>query len=139
MNLTAEDARNRFASAPLAYLATADERSRPHLVATTFAAEGDRIVMAIDHKPKTTANLRRLRNIAVNPKAAVLVDHYEDDWSALWWVRADGAAEILEGERDCEEPIRALQAKYHQYRENRPIGPVIIVTVSRWTGWSGEA
>ncbi|MGH8898239.1 MAG: TIGR03668 family PPOX class F420-dependent oxidoreductase [Egibacteraceae bacterium] len=139
MNLTTEDARDRFATAVLAHLATADERSQPHVVATTFAAERDQIVMAVDHKPKTTPNLKRLRNITANPKVTVLVDHYEDDWSRLWWVRADGTARVVDDAQECEEPIRSLQAKYQQYQDHRPDGPVILITVSRWLGWSGEA
>lgn len=139
MKLTAEDARDRFASAILAHLATTDERGQPHVVATTFAGERDQIVMAVDHKPKATRNLQRLRNIAANPKVTALVDHYEDDWSRLWWARADGTAQILDNEQECAEPIRSLQAKYWQYQERRPEGPVILITVSRWSGWSGEA
>ena len=138
MDLAEHDARARFAAATVAHLATADEHDQPHVVVTTFAIEGDRIVMAVDHKPKRTQNLKRLRNILHNPKVAVLVDHYEDDWTRLWWVRADGAARVLEDQADRQEPVRMLQDKYGQYQANTPDGPVIEITVTRWTGWSGE-
>ena len=74
----------------MARLATAGPDSRPHIVPVTFAVDGDAIYSAVDAKPKTTADLRRLRNIAAEPRAAVLTDHYEVDWDRLWWARADG-------------------------------------------------
>ena len=81
----------------MARLATIGTGGRPHLVPVTFALDGDRIYTVVDAKPKTTANLRRLRNIAADPRVTVLADHYEDDWDRLWWVRADGIAAILAG------------------------------------------
>src|SRR4029078_10792686 len=89
-------ARERLASVPVVHLATTDEDGRPHLVGTTFAVEGDHVYTAVDPKPKRTRDLKRLRNIRANPRVAVLADHYEDDWSRLWWVRADGVARILD-------------------------------------------
>jgi PPOX class probable F420-dependent enzyme len=137
VELAERDARDRFASVAVAHLATADEHGQPHVVVTTFAVEGDRIVMAVDHKPKRTQNLKRLRNILHNPKVAVLVDHYDNDWTRLWWVRADGTARILEDHADRQAPVHMLQDKYGQYQASPPDGPVIEITVSRWIGWSG--
>jgi PPOX class probable F420-dependent enzyme len=94
------------------------------------------IFSAVDSKPKRSRNLKRLRNIQANPRVSVLADHYEDDWSQLWWTRADGTAIVLESEQDMVEPIRLLGEKYWHYRKNRPEGPVIAVTVDRWTGWA---
>jgi PPOX class probable F420-dependent enzyme len=128
-------ARARLATVPVVRLATSDAAGQPHLVVATFAVDGDQIFTAVDHKPKTTRNLRRLRNIEENPRVAVLADHYEDTWAALWWVRADGRARILTGAADMAAPIELLAGRYWQYRENRPDGPVIAITVDRWSGW----
>jgi PPOX class probable F420-dependent enzyme len=132
VRLTEADCRDRMAAAPVARLATADGSGRPHLVPVTFALVGDRLVTGIDQKPKSTTNLRRLRNIAENPSVSVLCDHYEDDWTRLWWVRADGSAEIIAPGNE----IAVLAAKYEQYRTDPPRGPVIVVSIHSWSGWS---
>lgn len=111
--------------------------SGPHIVPIVFAASGDRIVTAVDHKPKRTRRLRRLTNIAADPAVAVLVDHYDDDWAKLWWVRADGSASVLESGPGFSSAVELLGAKYGQYRDHPPSGPVIDITVERWVGWSG--
>lgn len=135
MPMTEEQCRARFAEASVLRLATADADGRPHLVPATFAVDGDTVAVAVDHKPKRHTNLKRLRNIEENPAVALLVDHYEDDWDRLWWVRADGAARVLANE-DAHALVDLLVDKYAQYRETRPAGPVIEITVSRWSGWS---
>jgi PPOX class probable F420-dependent enzyme len=130
------DARARFAAARVARLATADARGRPHLVPICFAVEGDTVYSAVDEvKRKTTLRLRRLRNVSENPAVSLLVDHYSDDWSALWWVRADGRARVLEVAPDA---LALLAARYPQYAEAPPAGPVLAVDVERWTGWSAS-
>src|SRR3984957_17200162 len=101
MRLDAGAARQRFARARVARLATAALDGQPHLVPFPFAldrhpGQEDRIYSAVDAKPKTTTDLRRLRNIRANPRVSVLADHYEDDWDGLWWARADGQAAILD-------------------------------------------
>jgi PPOX class probable F420-dependent enzyme len=136
MRLPEEIARERLASAPVMRLATTDGGGVPHLVVAVFAVDGDRIYTAVDAKPKRTRDLKRLRNIQENPRVAVLADHYEDDWSRLWWVRADANAEILDDAGAMAGPIALLAARYRQYREEPPEGPVIALTVHRWTGWS---
>ncbi len=108
----------------------------PHVIPITFALEGDRIVSAVDAKPKTTRQLQRLRNIRASPGVAVLADHYEDDWTRLWWVRADGRACVLDDPAAMAGPIRALVQRYPQYRDQPPSGPVISIAVERWTGWA---
>src|ERR1700733_13146799 len=90
LRLLATEARRRFAGAAVARLATVGPGGRPHLVPVTFAVGGDPIYTPVDAKPKTTANLQRLRNIAASPQVAVLADHYAADWAQLWWARADG-------------------------------------------------
>jgi PPOX class probable F420-dependent enzyme len=132
-----EHCRALFASQPVARLATVGAAG-PHLVPVVFAVEGDRIVTAIDHKPKRTERLQRLLNIEADPAVAVLADHYEDDWTRLWWVRADGAARILGEGADWSAAIDLLAAKYAHYLERPPSGPVIEITVARWSGWLGS-
>jgi PPOX class probable F420-dependent enzyme len=129
-------ARARFGRERVARLATAGGDGAPHLVPVVFAVTGDRVVTAIDHKPKTTAGLRRLRNIRERPQVCLLADHYDEDWARLWWVRADGLARVVEEGPEREAALDALAAKYRHYRERRPAGPVIVVDVTRWTGWS---
>jgi PPOX class probable F420-dependent enzyme len=120
----------------VARFATCDERGQPHLVPVTFAVLGDIIVIAIDHKPKRSMNLKRLRNIADNPRVSLLVDRYDDDWSQLWWVRADGVAAVLEEDTERAAPLDWLAAKYEHYRQRRPAGPVIRIDAQRWRGWA---
>jgi PPOX class probable F420-dependent enzyme len=136
------EARSRFAAARVARLATAGADRRPHLVPITFALlDESTLVSAVDHKPKRTTALRRLANIADNPHVAVLADHYSDDWSELWWARADGAARVLMPD---EEPrlrgaaLSALAERYPPYRETPPAGPLVVITVERWSGWSAS-
>jgi PPOX class probable F420-dependent enzyme len=105
-------------------------------VPVTFAVEGDQVYIAVDHKPKTTTNLRRLRNIRENPQVTLLADHYEEDWDRLWWVRVDGTARVIENGPGGQGPLDALAAKYDQYRHFRPAGPVIVIQATNWMGWS---
>ncbi len=136
LKLTASETRHRFATARVARLATTGPSGRPHLVPVTFALDGDHVYTVVDAKPKTTTDLRRLRNIAADPRVAVLADHYEDDWDALWWARADGLAAILRQPADMVGPLVLLAARYRQYQVNPPAGPVIAIAVERWTGWA---
>jgi PPOX class probable F420-dependent enzyme len=133
-------ARSQFAAARVARLATAGADGRPHVVPVVFALDGDTLYTAVDDvKPKATQRLRRLRNIAENPAVALLADHYDDDWSALWWVRADGAARLVDpGEPEAGRARALLAERYPQYRAAPPPGPVIAVAVERWTGWAAE-
>jgi PPOX class probable F420-dependent enzyme len=137
MNLSTELARDRFAASRHAYLATASADAQPHLVPVTFAlTTPDAVVIAIDHKPKTGTDLRRLRNIEANPQVTLLADEYHDqDWTRLWWVRADGTARIL-ANPDRAAPIAHLVAKYPQYRDRPPTGPVIHIQLHTWRAWS---
>ena len=136
MGQAEDEARTRFVTVPVVRLATADALGRPHIVVTTFVVTEDVIFTVVDSKPKQSRNLKRLRNIRINPYVSLLADHYEDDWTQLWWARADGIARVIEDEDGMAEPIQLLCEKYRQYRHNRPDGPVIAVTVERWTGWT---
>ena len=136
MRIGAEEARQRFGRVRVARLATVSADGKPHLVPVTFAMDGDVIYTAVDAKPKSTKQLRRLSNISANPRVCLLADHYADDWSALWWVRADGMAAIVGDAAAMATPVSLLARRYRQYEADPPEGPVIAIRVSRWTGWS---
>lgn len=137
--MTSDEARDRFAAARVARLATVGADGAPHLVPITFAVVGDTIVHAVDHKPKRTRALRRLDNIAANPAVSLLADRYDEDWRALWWVRADGTARIVDvGSAAGGAAVAALTERYAPYRDTPPAGPVVIVAVQRWRGWSAS-
>lgn len=128
-------ARARLAAARVATLATIDAEGRPHLVPVCFAClDDDRIVSVVDDKPKRTPALRRLDHVRANPAVCLLAHHYDEDWSALWWVRVDGTATVLDA---ADAVMRgALAAKYAPYAARPPGGPAIVVTPTRWRGWS---
>jgi PPOX class probable F420-dependent enzyme len=121
---------------PVARLATSDEHGRPHLVPVTFTVHRGAVYTAVDHKPKSTRDLKRLANVRANPRVAVLADHYEDDWDRLWWVRVDGRAQVVEDPAAMAGPVRLLADRYAQYRDRPPEGPVIAITIEHWTGWA---
>ena len=131
MRHDAQWARQRFGQARVARLATVSGDGSPHLVPIVFAIDGTRLIHAVDAKPKQSTALRRLDNIAVNPFVSVLVDEYDDDWSQLWWARADGCGAVHES-----YPIDALVARYPQYAKAPPAGPVIVIEIDHWSGWS---
>jgi PPOX class probable F420-dependent enzyme len=118
----------------VARLATVDPDGRPHVVPICFVLDGGTLYTAIDEKPKRTRRLRRLENIEANPQVEVLIDHYEEDWSKLWWLRLRGRARIVEDRRAVE----LLVAKYPQYRERPPAGPVIAVAIEERSEWTSS-
>jgi len=135
--MDAAAARRRFARARVARLATLTPDGRPHLVPIVFAVSGDTVYSAVDAKPKRGPALARLANVAAHPQASVLADHYEEDWSALWWVRGDGNARVLEPElAEAREAIARLRERYPQQRVT---GAVLALDVARWSGWSATA
>jgi len=95
-------------------------------------------VTAVDFKPKRTVHLQRLVNIKADPRVSVLTDHYDDDWQQLWWVRADCTASVVDSGQSHGDAVELLSAKYHQYSEKRPTGPVILMNVNRWSGWEAS-
>lgn len=129
----------RFAAGPVARLATVTPQGHPHLVPVVFALDGNRVWMAVDAKPKTTRALQRLANLRQHPRVSLLVDHYEPDWSMLWWVRADGTARVVRTDTNEEhQGIARLVAKYPQYQVDPPGGPVVVVELDTWRSWSAE-
>ncbi|MBA3865210.1 MAG: TIGR03668 family PPOX class F420-dependent oxidoreductase [Solirubrobacterales bacterium] len=135
--MTSARARERFASARVARLATADRSGRPHLVPIAFALNGERIYSVVDAKPKRSVELRRLANVRENPAVALLVDHYEDgDWEALWWARADGRGRVLDpAEPEAERAVALLGERYPRQQAR---GEVLAIDVERWSGWEGS-
>ncbi len=133
-------ARRRFSAARVARLATADAAGRPHLVPIVFVVEGETIYSAVDAKPKRHLALRRLANVADNPQVSVLVDHYDDgDWTALWWVRADGVGRVLpQSEGEARDALALLAERYPQHAAAPPPGPVLAIDVQRWSSWAAS-
>src|SRR5262245_50171437 len=134
--------RRRVAEARVGRLATVLPDGAPHLVPICFAVletgDGDVIVSGTDEKPKTTYALRRLRNIAEHPAAMLLVDHYEEDWDLVWWVRVDGRGRVINDDDDRELAVAALRDKYPQYEHIGIPGAVLAIDVDRWRGWAAR-
>jgi PPOX class probable F420-dependent enzyme len=142
VRLEPEEARRRFESARVARLATADAAGVPHAVPLVFALTTTdlsptetTIYSAVDAKPKRTTALRRLANVRANPRVSLLVDEYTEDWAQLWWARADGVGTVLDA---SAEAVALLAAKYPQYRESPPDGPVLAIEVRHWSGWTAS-
>jgi len=135
-----EELRDRVTRERVARLATTDPDGRPHLVPIVFALVGDTLYTAVDEKPKRSRTLRRIENARERPDVTVLADHYEENWTRLWWVRLRGRARVLDGEGDeTADAVAALTAKYEQYREAPPGHPVLAVDHEDWRGWAAEA
>jgi PPOX class probable F420-dependent enzyme len=140
VNLGPDEARPLVEAARVARLATTNTGLGIDVVPIVFALlPGDRLVSIVDQKPKSTTRLRRLDNIRANPAVTVLVDHYEDDWERLWWVRLRGTASIVNEGPVFDEALAALVARYPQYEDEPPPGPVVSVAVEDWTGWSAAS
>jgi PPOX class probable F420-dependent enzyme len=129
------DAAAMFADSPVAVLATVGSEGAPHVVPVVFAVHADVIYTAIDAKRKSTRRLRRLANIEQNPQVSLLVEHYDDDWAQLWWVRADGVAEVHYRGDEMAECYALLRRKYPQYQRIALDGPVVRVDVRKWSSW----
>lgn len=134
--MTRDEERRRVAGARVARLATIDDDGRPHLVPICFVLAGESLYSAVDRKPKRSRRLRRLDNVRARPQAAVLVDEYGEDWSRLWWVRLRGDARVLEHGPERSRALALLGAKYPQYRERSPDGPVLALDIHEWRAWS---
>jgi len=128
--------RRLLATARVARLATVRPDGSPHLVPICFALDGDTLYTAVDHKPKRTTALQRLANIEANPRACVLADHYDEDWSQLWWARVDGLARtIAVAEPGHARAAGLLLERYPQYRDAPALGTAIAIEITGWTGW----
>lgn len=133
-----DEARRRFATGRVARLATVRPDGAPHLVPVTFAVDGDTIYTAVDAKPKRTTRLQRIENLRAHPRCTLLVDRYDDDWSRLWWVRADGDADVVEDPDPSHPGLVLLADRYPPYAETPPDGPLIVIAVVRWNAWAAS-
>lgn len=131
--------RERVAAARVGRLATLRADGSPRLVPVTFVLVDGLVCFAVDEvKPKTTTRLARLADIARDPRVGLVVDHYAEDWSTLWWVRVDGTAEVHEEGALRERALGALVAKYEPYAAAPPDGVVVVINPTRWSGWSAS-
>lgn len=133
--MPADLTRRRLAQARVGVLGTVGTGGRPHLVPCCFVLRGDTVYSAVDTKPKTTLALRRLDNLRVNPRVSLLVHHYTEDWSELWWVRADGAGRVVGRAEERARALDLLADKYRQYVSAPPLGAVLAIEVERWRSW----
>ncbi len=131
--------RERLRTAQVARLATIDPDGRPHLVPIVFVLVGETLYSAVDAKPKRSRRLRRFANARERPDVTVLVDHYEDDWSRLWWVSLRGRARVLEAGEEAERALQLLVDKYEPYRGELPGCPVLAVDILEWRRWEASA
>jgi PPOX class probable F420-dependent enzyme len=136
--VTEAEARRRFAAGRVAVLGTVTPSGSPHLVPVTFVVDGDTGWTATDAKPKGSRRLQRHANIAAHPRASLLVQHWSEDWTELWWVRADGAAEVRDDDPALERVTGLLRAKYGQYADVAITGPVIAVQIDTWRWWTAR-
>jgi PPOX class probable F420-dependent enzyme len=130
------ECRRRFVSSAVARLATVRPDGGPHVVPVVFAVVNQVVYTAVDAKRKRTQKLQRLANLRRDARCCLLVDHYQDDWSGLWWVRADGRGSVVDDPPSGHPGLVALGDRYPQYRNTPPDGPLLAVTVDRWSGWS---
>ena len=130
-----EEMRERLAAARSGTLGTLDANGRANLVPVCFALDGDRVLLAVDAKPKRTRHLARVANIRRERWATLLVDHYEEDWERVWWVRVRGPAEVLDPGRETDAALDVLMGKYDQWRAEPPAGPVLVLHAEDWRGW----
>ena len=133
-----DDAQRRFLSSRrVAHLATADAAGMPHVVPVCFAIAAEALYITIDEKPKgDPLRLKRLRNIAENPAAAIVVDRYDEDWRRLGWVMLRGRAEILGAGEEHDRAQTLLQRRYPQLAAMDIAAlPVIALRIARAASW----
>lgn len=137
-----EWARKLVAAERVARLAYLDGDDRPRVLPVTFAVAGDAVWSAIDDKPKRPGEPARVGYLRRRPEAALLIDVYDDDWSRLAWVQLLGRVEVVPieapeaaGALEPAAALAALTAKYDQYAERPPPGPLLRLAVKRAMHW----
>lgn len=135
-----DDARAFLDRHRVAHLATADASGAPHVVPLCFARLADRLYFVADDKPKRGGPraLRRLANIAANPRVALVVDDYDDDWTRLAYLLVHLDAAPVDDESEYADGLAALRARYPGYRTMslaRATHPMIRLTPRRWHLW----
>jgi PPOX class probable F420-dependent enzyme len=133
-----ETAYRRVNSVQVARLATINSDGTAHLVPIVFAIRNETLYTAVDAKPKRSRRLRRIENARIRPDVTVLADHYEPDWSRLWWVRLEGRARVLDAGEEAESALRLLIERYAQYRRQPPGVPVLAIDIRAWSGWESS-
>jgi PPOX class probable F420-dependent enzyme len=140
--MDSDEAWNRVRTARVGRVATVTQSNRPHVVPFVFALveheDGRVAYWAVDHKPKRSADLKRIRNLEANPAVEFVVDGYEEDWERLWWVRCSGTARVVDDDAERDDSLRALEDKYPRYRNDPPDGPVIAIDIAVIDGWVGS-
>jgi PPOX class probable F420-dependent enzyme len=131
-------ARRMLETERVARLAYVDERERPRVLPVTFALSGDAVWSAIDEKPKRPGEPARVRCLRRRPEAALLLDVYDDDWTRLAWVQLLGRVTILPADA-AAKAVAALAAKYEQYADRAPPGPLLRLDVKRAVHWRAAA
>ncbi|MGH2683535.1 MAG: TIGR03668 family PPOX class F420-dependent oxidoreductase [Actinomycetota bacterium] len=131
-----QEMRRRVAEARVGRLATIDPDGRPNVVPFVFVLDGETLYSSVDEKPKRTRRLRRLENLRRDPRFTVLVDHYEEEWPRVWWVRLRGQGRVIEEGTERDHAIRLLGEKYRQYEAEAPQGSVMALDVEEWRGWA---
>jgi PPOX class probable F420-dependent enzyme len=132
------EALTRLETARVGRFATITAGGRPHIVPITFAMVEGRIVHMVDHKPKRSVELKRLANLRTDSHASLLVDHYQEDWARLWWIRVDGQAVVSDQGPEWESARQALTRKYPQYQTRPPEGPAVLMTIRNITSWAAS-
>ena len=123
-----------LATARRGVMTTLEPDGSPHSVPVVFAVIGDTIVSPIDHKPKTGAVLRRVKNLARDDRITLLVDDYDEDWTRLAWLMVRGTAIVDEGASD--EIMRVVNSRYPQYETDERHDALIRITPARYVWWS---
>jgi PPOX class probable F420-dependent enzyme len=135
--VTVPDARTRLGLARVGRLATVGPGA-PHVVPCCFVVDEGVAYSAVDDKPKRTWRLQRLVDVSAHPYATLLVDHYDEDWSALWWIRVSGPARVITNGEEHVHAIALLRSKYPQYRSHALTGPVLALELEEWRTWAAE-
>ena len=137
--LISAEIRARLEVARVARLATLDSKQKSHLIPICYAYNGTVFYSAIDRKPKRVSpeRMARLKNIKKNPQVALLVDHYDEDWTRLWYVLVRGKAELVSAPAERKVALQCLRAKYPQYSSAmlEDDAPLLRITAQRVTAW----
>jgi PPOX class probable F420-dependent enzyme len=127
--------RRRVSDARVARFASVRPDGRPHVVPCCFALDDEVVYSVVDAKPKSTLALRRLENVRANSSVSLLIDYYAEDWTALWWIRLDGTARVVDSGAERALALERLCEKYPQYVREPPPGPVIAIDLTQWRAW----
>jgi PPOX class probable F420-dependent enzyme len=137
--MDSDEAWDRVRAARVGRMATVRPSNRPHVIPFVFVLVehgDDRVAYwAVDHKPKRSTDLQRIRNLQANPAVEFVVDGYEEDWDRLWWVRCSGTARMVDDHVERRDALRVLGDKYPQYALEPPDGPVVAIDIETREGW----